>query len=487
MTVPTRPAQTLAFAAALLLALAVPSWAQTFTTIATLNPTTGESPLSAFVQGFDGNLYGTTFSYGAFSAGAFFQLTSSGAVTPLYSFCHNYTTGCPDGAYPQGALALGIDGDFYGVTTGSIYSAGQGTVYKISSTGSMTLLHSFCLNSCTDGAFPTLGLTLSQNGEFYGVSNAGEKNPDAFYAQVFKISSSGIFNDVLTVCPGLICPTDAGPIGVLLQSSGGALVAPGPGPTGNAEPAALFSMSAAGVPVVLDSFCADSSCHDGYGYIRTPLAQASSNGEIYGTFGVGGTGAYCTESSGCGTAFDISTAGSGSFTKLHDFCSEANCDDGANPNALIVASDGNFYGTTSEGGANGYGTLFSITSTGTFGVLHAFSAADGFAPAPIPLLQSTDGNLYGSTYAGIYRLSNGLPPFVKAVQNSGAAGTTVTILGTNLTGATSVAFHGVTASFSVVSPTQITATVPARATSGLIKVVTPTNTLQTNVAFQVSP
>jgi uncharacterized protein (TIGR03437 family) len=105
----------------------------------------------------------------------------------------------------------------------------------------------------------------------------------------------------------------------------------------------------------------------------------------------------------------------------------------------------------------------------------------------IPLVQATDGNFYGATRTTIFRLSLGLAPFVKTVLNSGTAGSNVIILGDNLTGSTSVTFNGVSASFTVVSATEISATVPTGATTGTIKVVTPTSTLSSNIPFEVLP
>jgi uncharacterized repeat protein (TIGR03803 family) len=213
----------------------------------------------------------------------------------------------------------------------------------------------------------------------------------------------------------------------------------------------------------------------------------SASSALYGTFTGGGSGAYCTVSIGCGTAFRVVTTHGGSMTKLHDFCSLAGCADGYSPGALILATDGNFYGVTSEGGAHNSGTLFRITSTGRFSVVHSFSSAEGNNVRWTALLQATDGNLYGTTITSIYRVSLGLAPFVRTVQNAGSAGANVIILGNNLTGTTSVTFNGVSASFTVVSSTEITATVPAGATTGNIKVVTPASTLDSNVAFQVLP
>jgi uncharacterized repeat protein (TIGR03803 family) len=286
------------------------------------------------------------------------------------------------------------------------------------------------------------------------------------------------------VCPDTLCPADAGPISSLLLSSGGALVGPGPGAGYGNGPGSLYSMSPTGVPAVVYAFCDDSTCHDGGGYSRSPLAQSAS-GQIYGTFVEGGSGANCTQSGGCGTAFRVTPTGV--FTKLHDFCSQAGCADGFNPSPLFLASDGNYYGTTGEGGTHSKGALFRITSSGRFSVVHSFTPADVYPPTPVSLMQATDGNLYGVTTQTIYRVSLGLAPFVKTVLNSGSVGSSVTIVGNNLTDSTAVTFNGTAASFTVVSATEITATVPSSATTGSIRVVTPTSTLNSNVAFQVLP
>jgi uncharacterized repeat protein (TIGR03803 family) len=110
------------------------------------------------------------------------------------------------------------------------------------------------------------------------------------------------------------------------------------------------------------------------------------------------------------------------------------------------------------------------------------------------LTQGTDGNLYGTTVAGgakgdgtVFRLPVGLGPFVKTLPSWGTAGAVIGILGMNLSGATSVDFNGTAAAFTIVSSTQITATVPAGATTGKIQVTTPDGKLSSNVAFRVTP
>jgi uncharacterized protein (TIGR03437 family) len=108
-------------------------------------------------------------------------------------------------------------------------------------------------------------------------------------------------------------------------------------------------------------------------------------------------------------------------------------------------------------------------------------------------VQSTNGNFYGTTSSGgseggygtIFSLSVGLGPFVKTQTTSGKAGAAVKILGTDLTGTTSVTFNGTPAAFTVVRPSEIAATVPAGATTGTVQVATPNGTLSSNVPFRV--
>jgi uncharacterized protein (TIGR03437 family) len=87
----------------------------------------------------------------------------------------------------------------------------------------------------------------------------------------------------------------------------------------------------------------------------------------------------------------------------------------------------------------------------------------------------------------VFSLSLGLGPFVETQPTSGKAGAAVKILGTNLTGATSVAFNGTPAVFTVVSGSLIKATVPTGTTTGQVQVVTPSGTLTSNVNFRVQP
>ena len=140
-----------------------------------------------------------------------------------------------------------------------------------------------------------------------------------------------------------------------------------------------------------------------------------------------------------------------------------------------------------------------MTPSGTLTTLHSFDNTDGRNPNA--LIQDTSGTLYGTTARGastigkyhrcsgvcgtVFSLSVGLSPFVEAQPGSGKVGAAINILGTDLTGATSVTFNGTAAKFTVVSSSAITTTVSTGATTGEVKVVTPGDTLLSNVPFRV--
>jgi uncharacterized repeat protein (TIGR03803 family) len=223
-------------------------------------------------------------------------------------------------------------------------------------------------------------------------------------------------------------------------------------------------------------------------YGRNPYATPiqAANGKFYET-------AYSGGANNAGTVFEFSASGSRPLT-LYSFCSQSNCTDGSNPYAgLIQATNGNLYGTTLSGGANGDGTVFSITPSGTLTTLHSFDDTDGRNPNA-GLVQDTNGKFYGTTYDGgangdgtVFSLSAGLGPFVETQTTSGKVGAAVKILGTDLTGATSVTFNGTAATFTVVSKSEITTTVPTGATTGTVEVTIPSGTLKSNTKFLVTP
>jgi uncharacterized repeat protein (TIGR03803 family) len=486
--------------------VAIGSPAQTFKTLVSFNGADGKFPNGILVQGRDGNYYGTTSFGGANCAnygvcGTVFKISSTGRLTTVYNFCAQ--TNCSDGAYP-GAMILATNGSFYGTTSqGGVNNCngyvGCGTVFKITSEAKLTTVYSFCAQSgCTDGYGPS-GLIQATDGNLYGTTSAGGvSSPKCFggCGTIFEITGEGKyitlhsfdFTDGSNPSSAMVEATNGKFYG--LTSFGGSGRDCGtPSRCGT-----VFEITRTGGFRTLHSFCVQTGCPDGslpYGLVQ------ASNKNLYGAATEGGSN-MC--SFGCGTIFDITPGGT--LTILHSFDGA----DGSLPNAVIQATDGRFYGTTASGGANscgasGCGTVFEITPAGKLTTLYNLcsqpNCTDG--ESPIGLVQATNGNFYGTTDGGgdpncnspygcgtVYSLSVGLGPFVKTNPTSGKVGKAVTVLGNNLTGSTSITFNGTPATFTVLSNTEIKTTVPTGATTGFVKVTTPTKTLKSNVVFRVS-
>jgi len=244
----------------LLLATAVALPAQTFTTLHSFNQSDGSNPYAGLMQATNGNLYGTTSAGGANGDGTVFQITTGGTLTTLHNFNHLSPI---DGAQPYGGLIQARDGNLYG-TTNRGGSRNVGIVYRITTSGTLKTLHD--LDYQPDGALPYAGLVQASNGSFYGTAPVG-----------------------------------------------------------------------------------------------------------------GGSD---------GTVFELTSFGQ--LTALYDFGAN-----GASPIAgLVQASNENFYGTAANGGFYSCGTLFEMTPSGAFTLLHTFTAQDGCYPQAT-LVEGSDGNLYG--------------------------------------------------------------------------------------------
>jgi uncharacterized repeat protein (TIGR03803 family) len=465
--------------------------AQTFTTLVNFNKTDGWAPyLGSLVQGTDGNLYGTTGLGGTGNSGTVFRVTPDGVLTSIYKFCSQPR--CADGSGPYAGLLLATDGNFYGGTAqGGPNSAG--TIFRITSAGVLTTLYSFCSQpACADGNGSYAGLIQGTDGNFYGTAGAYGTND---LGTVFRLTSGGKLTTLHT-----FTGADGSLPGSLLQATDGNFY--GTTPLGGASSACggvflgcgtIFKITSGGTFTVLHNFLGGASGNrpqDG-------LIQGA-DGNLYGTTLEGGTVISGSCTWGCGTVFKITT--SGTFTKLHNF----DAADGSYPTSpLFLATDGNFYGTASAGGAStacstlGCGTVFAMTPAGALTALHSFDSTDGMTP-DAGLMQATNGILYGTTSSGgnnlacdfaqcgtVFSLDMGLAKFVETVPTSGKTGAKVIILGNNLTGATAVTFNGTAATFKIVSATEITTTVPLGATTGLVKVTKPAGTLSSNVAFRV--
>ena len=377
---------------ALSLCLGVPTGAhaQTLTTLDSFNGANGALPstqLAAlkrshhWVQHPNGNFYGTAPLGGANNSGTVFQIVPGGKITAIYSFCSIGGAACTDGSFPEGALVVGSDGNLYGTT----YLGGannDGTVFKITTSGALTTLHSF---SGTDGANPLGALVQGNDGNLYGTTYAGGANNDGV---VFKMSCGGS----MTTLHSFKGTDGVNPEGDLLQSNGsfiGATLAGG-NSTGSGT---LFSITSSGALTTLYDFCTQTNCIDG-SIPRAPFTQ-DAWGNIYGTTQQSGANAG-------GTVF-IYNSFVGVHTIYH-FCAKTNCTDGSQPTAgPVVGIDGNIYGTTYGGGASNNGTAYELTPWGVLYTLYNFcslaNCADGQNPESA-LIQGTDQNFYGTTSFG---------------------------------------------------------------------------------------
>ena len=138
-------------------------------------PSDGSLPENIIYGG--GNLYGITHAGGAYNIGTAYELSLSGTETMLYSFCSQFPA-CPDGQGPSGELALDGQGNMYGVAvyggnTNSDCDAGCGVVFKVTSSGQQSVLHSF--TGGTDGQYP-LGVVMDANENLYGTTYFGGVN-----------------------------------------------------------------------------------------------------------------------------------------------------------------------------------------------------------------------------------------------------------------------------------------------------------------------
>ncbi len=210
-----------------------------------------------------------------------------------------------------------------------------------------------------------------------------------------------------------------------------------------------------------------------------PLIE-SRDGNFYGTTQYGGVyGVY-------GTVFKITT--NGQLTTLYRFTGGS---DGSYPYCSMQGKDGNLYGTTLEGGANGCGTVFLITTSGALTTIHNFTGTDGAESHGV--IQGRDGNIYGTTYSDgangygtVFKLT--MKPVITSFSpTSGPVGTVITFTGVNFTEATAVMFGKVAVPFTINSDTSLTFTVPTGAVTAAIKVVNPFGTGTSKQRFFVTP
>jgi uncharacterized repeat protein (TIGR03803 family) len=352
-------------------------------------------PIAPLVQGSDGAFYGTTWGYREGDSGTVFRLNHDGTG---FATLHDFNASVDDLLFPGAGLIRASDGALFGTTQSG--RGGVGGVFKISpDRSSYQILHNFC--ACQDdGQSPFAGLLQGTNGVLYGTTFSGGISN---LGTVFKINPDGTgYTNLYSF--GADAATGANPQGNLVnlvQGSNDVLF----GTTysgGASNVGTVFKINPDGTGyTTLYSFGMNSA--DG----ANPSAGLifGTNDMLFGTTYGGGA-------SNVGTVFRINPDGTG-YATLYSFGMNSN--DGANPRAgLLQAKDGALYGTTFGGGPtfgggsiyssgiSNLGTVFRVNPDGSgYEVVYSFTGSGGDGANPqAGLVQSADGDLYGTTLYG---------------------------------------------------------------------------------------
>jgi uncharacterized repeat protein (TIGR03803 family) len=400
--------------------------------------------LTGLTLGSDGLFYGTCEFWGGTGwttggSGIVFKYDPSqgqSGFTVLYSWPSCWSGDYNDSVYP-GPLTLGTDGNFYGVTTstngGSCTGPTNGSVFKVTPTGTLTTLHVFQGYSSKDGETPSGPLTLAANGNFYGTTQLGG-NIGQNGGTVFQVTSKGkvkvLYSFVNTYEPlaGVIQGADGKFYGTTSEN-------------GTYSYGTIFQLTAAGKIAYLHSF---NYAVDDVAYPFNPLALGT-DGSLYGP-------SNCFDW-GCGaeSLYKITTKGVytdlyNGFTNPDGACPDNSVTGCALSSPMALHPNGIFYGTTQQGGDNGQ---------------------------PIG-------------HGVFYSFNTGLKPYIILQFPRGTIGTAIGIFGQDFTGASGVSFNGVAATnFTVESDYYLTATIPTGTTTGYVTVSTPSGTLKSSVKLTV--
>ncbi len=449
----------LALACALLVAFAgAPLHAQSYQDLYNFNCSSGGcTPSGALTQGTDGNLYGTTSAGGLNGLGTIFKVSTAGTGYKVLWNFDSTTNGTPSG----GLTLSSVDGNFYGTTGGS----GIGTLYRFdSSTKTLTPLHQF---STTEGV-PQGPPVEDTHKILYGVNALGA-NPGTAYSFTVATNTYALLNGKVPGFP-------SGPL--FLASDGNLYGATSSG--GSDDAGAVFSITSKGGIKKVYSF---TGLDDGTSP-NAPLVQGK-DGNLYGTAFSGGFSNF-------GTIFNLTLptpTTPSTETTLYAF--DRTSSDPYNPAAgLLAASDGNFYGTTHNGGVDDLGNVFEWQSGGSFIPLFDLSGTTGTTAGAYPntnMIEDTNGVFYGVTSAGgtngsgsgdgvLFSLTppNLLSHISLCCNWWVVLDQPVKIIGQNLTGVISVHFGSVAARFRPGSASYLTAEVPSAAIDSPVTVTLAT-------------
>ncbi|MGH9498269.1 MAG: choice-of-anchor tandem repeat GloVer-containing protein [Terriglobales bacterium] len=367
--------------------------AQTFSVFYTFNFKGGSAPNGGLILDSAGNFYGTTQFGGSFNRGIVFKLDSQGQETVLYSF-----TGSTDGGIPIGRLIGDGEGNLYGITSlGGDAACSCGTVFELTKTGSLQVLHAFL--GGTDGAQnqgqAELGLVMIK-GDLYGSASFGGISAcdgGLGCGVLFKVTPAG----VETVLYRFTGQADGAFPQDLIKDEAGNIYSSTGGSYAHGNGGTLFKLDTTGTLTTLYTFPGGAQgTSPRWRLLRT------GKGAFYGVTQFGGnTGTCALGTAGCGVAFSVNAQGTERV--LHTFGEKAG--DGAEPSAGLFDAAGNGYATTFYGGTVNATCTFGCgvvarAAGGKYSVIYRFTgAADGFNPSG-SLATDSSGNIYGATLNG---------------------------------------------------------------------------------------
>lgn len=349
-----------------------------FRTVFDFHGSNGCNPTSSVVVR-RGYLYGTTRCGGHFGNGEVYRLSTSGKIRVIHSFAQ-------DGRFPYGSVLFAGDA-LYG-TTGAGGRHSIGTVYSLDPNGGERWTYAF--KGSPDGEIPDSGL-VDVNGTLYGTTPRGGsgtkcESSSSGCGTVFKISNAGKESVVYSFQGG---QDGSYPAGGLVDVNGTLYGTTSGG--GSYYGGTVFSVTTNGEERVIHAF--QSCCRDGTSP-RGPLIFM--RGSLYGTTSEGGY-------NNLGTVFSLTT--SGTERLVYEFGS-GQYSNGVAPAAGVLAFQDRLYGTTTQGGTGGFGTVFELTLSGKETVLYSFQdGTDGATPES--QLVGFKGVLYGTACAGGGRSSSG--------------------------------------------------------------------------------
>ncbi len=368
----------LAIAIALTALISAPSHAQTFKVLYNFTSTdNAESPLAGFAIDASGNLYGTASAGGSSGAGSVFRITAAGKMRVLYSF-----KGGADGANPQASLKRGPNGGLYG-TTSAGGAFGNGTVFKVTPEGVETVLYNF--KGGADGADPQAGVFKDKEDNLYGTTFAGGASGAG---TVFKVTKEG--QETILHSFG---SQGTNPVaGVTFDAAGNIYGTTSTG--GHDGNGTVYQLAA-------NSGWAETTLHDFAlgtdGGVPYGGLIFDGSGNIYGATTEGGIAG----SNGGGTIFELTPNGSSwTFSTLYVLPGSGISGSFRN---LLLDSSGNLYATTHCDGAYSAGTVYKLTNSGgtwTYSELYTFTGGTDGLYSFSNLVADKLGNLYGTTKQG---------------------------------------------------------------------------------------